>query len=338
MSHRCEMLAADEMAAEGRPPTTLVLAVVGLALFLSSTWTARADASGVSTPVIYATRFVTLVVCLGMAWAFRNRLPDIRRLLALTCPAMLVHVACVLITPLLSAGPEVTLVLDYVSGVFEGVANALMTLLFTHVFSLHVPSRSALAIAISWLLTDICILFLDTLSMAVMHYARPVFTLASLAILVCCVKRAAGAADVQRQSVDRDAQPDRQLGGSHPLLFLSRHTGWLLLLIVAFLFSNLFGMIAQVSSATGGNFALFDIPTEIVMIAVQALLLTFFAVFGARFEFSTILACVIPPLRHGLRALSRELGDGQPACRLHDQGGIPALAGHAVGAHGAQVV
>ena len=66
------------------------------------------------------------------------------------------------------------------------------------------------------------------------------------------------------------------------------------MLIAAFLFPNLFGLIAQVSSETGGNFALYDIPTEVAMIALQLLFLTFISMRGTRFGFSSILFFVIP--------------------------------------------
>lgn len=291
----------------------LFVAALGLALFLSSMWTARADTSGVSTAVVYATRFVSLGTCLYMAWTFRNHLPQVNLVLATACISMVIHLACVLVAPQLSLGADVSLVVDYLSGAFEGVANALMTLLFAHVLSTFHPTRSAVGIGVAYLLVDTGILFLDTLSVEAIHYARPVFTLLSVVILVACCRALMFVGARPGAKVGAGAEPGAKVGAGaasdhglqygmarkegeeeRPLAFFSTHTDWLLLLIVAMLFPNLFGVIAQVSSETGGNFALYDIPAEIVMIAMQALFLIFMATFGSRFGFSTILAFIIP--------------------------------------------
>lgn len=164
----------------------LILAAIGLALFLSAMWTARADASGVSTPVVYTTRFVSLATCLFLAWTFRNHVPPVSLLLGIAASLMGAHLINTLVAPTIEMSPETALVLDYVSGIFEGVANSLITLLFAHIFSSFQPRRSVFAIALAYLLVDIGILFLDTLSTDAMHYMRPIFSLAGTLVLLLC--------------------------------------------------------------------------------------------------------------------------------------------------------
>lgn len=307
--------AIDADSPKTRVTVTLSLAIIGLALLLSSTWTARADASGVPTPVVYATRFVTFGVCLAMAWMFRNRPASMRPLLVLACSAMSVRLACFLIAPLLSLDAQVSLVLDYTSAAFEGIANALAMLLFAQVFSLYPPRKSAPAMGVAWLATDVCILFIDTLGGDAMHYVRPAFTVASFVILSLCVRPSQRKLDMRTQGDGAAATAREGQGDKAPLsalAFITKYTDWLLLLIMAFLFSNLFGLIAQVSSETGGNFALFDIPTEIVMIAAQGILLVFFCTFGTRYEFAAILALVIPLYATGFAFFSDDWQAGSP--------------------------
>ncbi len=307
----------------------LVLCAVGLALFLSSMWTARADASGVSTEVVYATRFVSLVVYLFMAWSFRSRLPQVELLLGLGCSFMLVHLAVVFAGPLLGLDPSLSLIVDYLSGVFEGVANALITLVFAHVFSSYEPRRSALAIGVAYLLVDVGILVLDTMSVAVIHYARPLFTLAAVGIVFFCARRLLRAGSAPA-CVDRTLRFAEQLpvpeGKDRTLALFSAHNDWFLLLITAFLFPSLFGVIAQVSSETGGNFALYDVPTEIVMIAMQAFFLLFMAFYGARFSFATILAFVIPLYATGFALFPGNWQAGNPFAGCLIRAGFVILA------------
>lgn len=275
----------------------LVLCGVGLALFLSSMWTARADASGVSTEVVYATRFVSLATYLFMAWCFRSRLPQVELVLGLGCSFMLVHLASVLAGPLLGLDASISLIVDYLSGMFEGVANALITLVFAHIFSSYEPRKSAFAIGVAYLLVDVGILVLDTMSVAVIHYARPLFTLAAVGIVFFSARRLldpASAPELADRSLRHAEQLPAPEGKDRTLALFSAHNDWFLLLITAFLFPSLFGVIAQVSSETGGNFALYDIPTEIVMIAMQAFFLLYMAFCGERFGFAAILAFIIP--------------------------------------------
>ena len=90
------------------------------------------------------------------------------------------------------------------------------------------------------------------------------------------------------------------------------HNDWFLLLITAFLFPSMFGVIAQVSSETGGNFALYDIPTEMVMIAMQAFFLLYMAFYGTRYGFAAILVFIIPLYATGFALFPNNWSSGNP--------------------------
>ncbi len=324
-------LVGDQGLAQGRPKLQplLVLCAMGLALFLSSMWTARADASGVSTEVVYATRFVSLATYLLMAWCFRSRLPQMGFVLGLGCTFMLVHLAAALVSPVLGLDGDLSLIVDYLSGIFEGVANALVTLVFAHVFSSYEPRKSALAIGLAYLLVDVGILVLDTMSVEVIHYARPLFTLLAVGIAYVCGRKlldpacAPALADRSLSSAENLVAPQ---GEDRALALFSAHNDWFLLLITAFLFPSLFGIIAQVSSETGGNFALYDIPTEIVMIAMQAFFLLYMAFFGERFGFASILAFIIPLYATGFALFPNNWSAGNPFAGCLIRAGFVILA------------
>lgn len=309
-------------------PPTLLLASVGLALFLSSMWTARADASGVSTEVVYATRFVSLATYLLMAWCFRNRLPQADLTVGIGSSFMLVHLAAVVGTPFLALPQSISTIVDYLSGIFEGVANALITLVFAFVFSSFVPRKSAPAIGVAYLLVDVGILVLDTMSTPVIHYARPAFTLVAVAIAFYCSRRlfvAGGKACPADRRLYEAALGDARPAWGKPG-FLSARNDWFLLLIVAFLFPTLFGVIAQVSSETGGNFALYDIPTEIVMIAMQALFLLYMVFYGTTYGFAAILAFIIPLFATGFALFPSNWASGNPFAGCLIRAGFVILA------------
>lgn len=307
-------------------PPLLLLAALGLALFLSSMWTARADASGVSTAVVYATRFVSFGTYMLVAWFFRNHLPQVALVLRLGVSFMAVHLVLALVSPLLPLNDAASLALNYGSAVFEGIANALLTLLFAHIFSTFAPRLSAVGIAVAYLGVDVGILALDLLDIDVLHYTRPAFTCASLILLVVCTHRlllpgAPGTSrPLQYGMAEASAAPD-----IHPIRFFSTHTNWLLLLIVAILFPNLFGVIAQVSSETGGNFALYDVTTEIMIIALQVVFLLFMVFFGSSYGFAAILAFTVPLYATGFALFPADWEAGIPVAGCFIRGGYVVL-------------
>ena len=355
---------SDETGRLPHPQPVLLLAAVALALFLSSMWTARADTSGVSTEVVYTTRFVSLAVYMFMAWSYRNHLPQVRLVLGIGCSFMLVHLAWVVLSPALALDAEISSITDYLSGVFEGVANALITLVLAHILSSFDPRKSAVGVGVAYLLVDVGILILDTLSVEAIHYARPLFTFVAVGIVLFCTETLLGpekppfVADKPLQygfadhaehadhsdraghtdRADRTAQDPhanrREVGvgdsrdddSERALNLFSSQSDWFLLLIVAILFPTLFGVIAQVSSETGGNFALYDIPTEIVMIAIQALFLLFMAFYGTRYGFAHILAFIIPLYATGFALFPNNWQNGNPFAGCLIRAGFVILA------------
>lgn len=325
----------------------LLLAVLGIALFFSATWTERADASGLSTWVVYATRFTTFATFMTMAWFFRNHIPPVDQLLAIGALFMALHLLGAILLNIIgistpSLGAISVAAIQYASAIFEGVANALVTLLYAHVFSSFSPRKSAIGLAIAYLVNDIFILLLDLLDTTQLHITQLAFVTASLLILAGCVRQMLG---VGSEAVDKSSSgnphattppsaSDHHLqygmaraGGEdeHPLAFLTHSTDWLLLLVVALLFPSLFGLIAQVSSVTGGNFALYDVTTEIAMIVLQALFLIYMAFFGGRFGFATILVFVIPLYATGFALFPGNWESGNPFAGCLIRGGYVVL-------------
>jgi DNA-binding CsgD family transcriptional regulator len=286
----------------------LVFAVLGMALFLSATWTARADGSGVSTTVVYVTRVVSFVTYMLVAWLFRSHLARPSALYGVAASLMAAHLVAIFAIPALPLDAGVVAVVSYASAMFEGIANALVTLLFAHVFSTYEPRLSAVAIAVAYLANDVCILLFDCMSPAALSAARPACIVAALVLLMLCVllrlRSCAGRPNAE------EGVPDR-LGVSVPA-FLRLHIEWAFLLVAAVLFPSLFGVIGQASSVTGGNFALYDVATELAVIAVQLVFLLYVASFGTRFGFASILAFVVPLYATGFALFPNNWSSGNP--------------------------
>ena len=90
---------------------------------------------------------------------------------------------------------------------------------------------------------------------------------------------------LQFETADEPAGQPAEEAGTFPRNTLD----WSLLIIAGFIFSTLFGIIAQTNSAPGSSFGLYDVSTGIVLVMIDILLVVFTVFAGETVTFATAL-------------------------------------------------
>lgn len=276
-----------------RSSLTALLAAVGLALFLSAVWTARNENALVSDYGLYTARFAKVIACFSIAFIMRGHIPSVTRMLAVGAAFIGLHLAAYGATFVL--GPEAPeyLMASVLSGVFSGIGEACIILLFAHLLSTFAPSVSAVAIPVAYLLNEILYystLYLPTPAILVL---RPVGKVAAIAVLWWCIcrKRSVPSVDDElpfQYGVSLRASREPMLG------FLSSSQDWMLILAGTTLFPFLFGFIAQVCSNAGTNSGLYDVVNELMALGLLVLLVAYGALRGRRLTFDEVLYFTVP--------------------------------------------
>lgn len=280
---------------------TLVLVSAGFAIFLSAVWTARTDSTFVPDYTLHLARFVKVAGCFAIAYLFRSFIPSIPKLLGVGIACEAVHLLChatliVLPQAALEYAPAAVL-----SGIFAGVGEACITLVFAHLFSTFEPRLSAVAIPVAYLLNEILYCAAVYLPAETLTVARPLCKVLGIAILLVCLARkrnvTAGAGELHMQyGLPQGPQ-------SRFFAMLSKSQEWTLLLVSATLFPFVFGLVAHICSNTGLRSGLYDIPNELFAIGLLAMLVIYGALRGTKFTFDEMMCLAIPLFATGCLAL-----------------------------------
>lgn len=279
--------------ASKRARATALLAAVGLALFLSAVWTARNENALVSDYGLYAARFAKVAACFVIAFAMRSHIPSIERMLAAGAGFIGVHLVAYGATVALGPASPEYLMASVLSGVFSGIGEAFIILLFAHLLSTFAPRTSAVAIPAAYLLNEV--LYYSTLYLPIplILALRPAGKVLAIGILLWCIRR-------KRAVTEAGEEHPFQYGVSlhvsrEPVLgFLSGSRDWMLILAGTTLFPFLFGFIAQVCSNAGTNSGLYDVVNELMAIGLLLLLIVYGATRGRRLTFEEVLYFTVP--------------------------------------------
>lgn len=277
----------------GAREVTALLAAVGLALFLSAVWTARNENALVSDYALYAARFTKVVACFAIAFVFRGHIPAVERMLAVGATFIGLHLAAYAGTIFLVTGSAEYFMASLLSGVFSGIGEACVILLFAHLLSTFAPRISAVAVPATYLLNEA--LYYSTLYLPVplILLLRPLGKVAAVAVLWWCFCR-------KRRAEPAQGEHPFQYGVAmhatrEPLLgFLSGSQDWMLILGATTLFPFLFGFIAQVSSMAGTNSGLYDAVNELMALGLLALLVFYGIARGRKLTFDEVLYYTVP--------------------------------------------
>lgn len=289
----------------------MVLAVVGLALFLSAVWTARNENALVSGYGLYTARFVKVAACFVIAFLMRSHIPSVQRMLAVGATFIGLHLAAYGATIALPPDAPEYLMASVLSGAFSGVGEACVILLFAHLLSTFAPRISAVAIPLVYLLNEA--LYYSTLYLPVpcILFLRPFGKVAALVILLVCIRRKGA---VESQPSEHPFQYGLTLSAPRePMLrFLSGSQDWMLILAGTTLFPFLFGFIAQICSSGGTNSGLYDVVNELMALGLLVLLVAYGALRGPRLTFDEVLYFTVPLFATGCLLLPFFWGGAVP--------------------------
>ncbi len=140
----------------------LGLACLAYALFFAGTWLVRSEGS-TDGWLVYAARFTKIALCFAIAYRFRNHLPSTTRLAAVGAVLMSVYLVLSCVDHLAAPGAGPSVGWGLLATLFFGCADAVITLLFAHLFSTYAPKFSSCAIVASFLLTESLFLAFSTL-------------------------------------------------------------------------------------------------------------------------------------------------------------------------------
>lgn len=282
----------------------MVVAVLGVALFNSAKWVMLDGASGIAMGVTYTTRFTGIATFLVAAALFFDRRPRVANMLSAMVPFVVICLAASLVAPALQEDMLGDVVL-YATGVLYGIASSLFMLLYACIFSSYEPRVSAVLFGCAQLCTNCLMLALVYLDPAALHLARSAFLLTGTLVVACVAAvlvRCPALSDLPLEC----AAPEKEAPGVseswHAVSPLAPAgvpviggRGWALLVGAAVVYHTVFGVVAQVSSAPGGSFGLYDVYTDVVIVVLDILLLAFLCFFGDRFgpvetvSFATVL-------------------------------------------------
>lgn len=281
----------------------LLMLVFGAAFFESAKVIMLNDNSGASLGATYVSRFVAIATFLGAAIAFRDHLPPLR-----TSLFIMVVFAGLYVFSMLAANTmgtdDMAIVVQYATGVLYGVATAIFFLLYARAFAAFGPKLCAILFASEVLLGNCLVLLFSLISPGMVLYVRAAFLVLGIvlvAVALGCMYGPHGEAsgerawqgalaDAEQMAASGQADAGTMSGGVSDeraqIAFPRTVTDWAVLVGSAFVASTVFGLVAQVMSAPGSAFALYDATTSVMLLVVDILLLAFMMLYGDKFTFA----------------------------------------------------
>lgn len=274
------------------PPAALTaILVVGVSLFNSAKWIMLNESADVPLGLLFFSRFMGIAVYPVAALLFSNRLPRVANVLALVVSFNALYILSLVATPLIHDARLASVVTYVFTGGIYGVSTEIFVLLFAHLFSTCGPKRGALMFALMQLLSNSLVLVLSVFDRAALLGLRIAFIVSGLALVslvVGCLLR--GTVDFGAPLQLEGARPDEAPAG--PRSFPDSFSSWSFFLLTGLAFQSLFGFNAQVSSESGGNFALYDAYTTIILLAFDAALVAVVYLYAGRFTFPAALGVI----------------------------------------------
>ncbi|CAM2826876.1 helix-turn-helix transcriptional regulator [Slackia exigua] len=280
---------------------TLCLAVLGFAVFLSAVWTARSDAAGIPDYTVHIARFVKVAGCLCIAWLFRSSVPSVKKLFFVSTACVAIHLVAYTLLALLDPSRGEVLPLNIFSGLFAGIGEAGITLLFAHLIASFDARLSSVALPVAYLLNEFFYATCLYLPPEAVLAARPACKALGIVLLAVCLKRKTHARS-ERENPMQYGLPHKS-SEEQVLSFLSQGREWALLFVSATLFPFVFGLVAHICSSEGMKSGLYDSTNEIFALATLALLVIYGSLRGEKLSFTEMLCYSVPLFATGCALL-----------------------------------
>ena len=270
----------------------LAMAVLGLGMLLGLMWSSRNSSSAVAEWQIFLTRFSSMVAFVVIALAYRTRPPLGSSLLLMGAGCLAGCLACDGLALLIDGESELV-ALDAVGSVCEGVGLAALEVLFLEAVLSFDLRRGIIVVGAAYLVAELTYF---TLLVAPIDAIAPVIRtgeIVSLGLLVALRHGAPTAAGVAGVSETDAADSDTDTRANMPVdarptfgnTPLPAVLGTIVCLTLAW------GLFAQMTGE--GAFAFFDTTSEIIMVAVRALLLVACVMIGAQVSFPGMAAACV---------------------------------------------
>lgn len=249
-------------ASSGSSGGALCVAVLGLGMLFGFMWSSRAVGAAVAEWQVFVTRFATMGTFVALAVAFKDRRPDPRVLLLAAGACLVGHFVCDALLARVLTSPSELVALGAVSVVFEGVALAVMQMLYLEAAALSGGvGRGIAAVVTAYLVAELvyfALLLIPGGLVPAVALAGEATCLAALAWLR--FKGTLPAPSEAPRTVPAPSQPRYRLGGAPLAAVLT----FICALTLAW------GLFAQMTGE--GAYAFFDTTSEIAMVAVRLLL------------------------------------------------------------------
>lgn len=271
---------------------TLCLAVLGFAVFLSAVWTARSDAAAIPDYTVHVARFVKVAGCLCIAWLFRGFVPSVKKLLSVSAACMAVHLVAHVLLAFLDHSCGEVLPLNIFSGLFAGIGEAGVILLFAHLIASFDARLSSVAIPVAYLLNELfyaTCLYVPADAVLIM---RPFCKVLGIVLLAVCLSRKTRSRSSRENPIQYGLPHSRS--EEQVLSFLSQGREWALLFVSATLFPFVFGLVAHICSSEGMKSGLYDSTNEIFALSTLFLLVIYGFLRGERLSFTEMLCYSVP--------------------------------------------
>lgn len=297
----------EDCARKRRARAVLSIAVAAFALLSVGIWTARRDA-GLDGNLLYVARVSQLMTYFAIAFMFRSHLPSIKRLLAVSYGAALVHMAAQAALGAFGGAPGPA----FASNVVSGIANAVGILLIMHVISSYDARRSSLAVMAAYLLAEVLFAATSVMSAEAIVVVQYAFKLCGFALLGLAIAfKGEGAATENEHPLQYGMLTVRQRD-EKPLRLLVNEADWVFQIIVAALIPFVFGFTSQLLSQAGRSDGLHDPVNEAAAIVALIALFAFCLARGTRMGFDDLFLIVVSLYATGLMLLPTLWEAGSP--------------------------
>ena len=287
----------------------LAMAALGLGMLLGFMWSSRNASSAVAEWQIFLARFSSMVAFVVIALAYRTRPPLGNSLLLMGAGCLAGCLACDGLALLIEGDSELV-ALGAVGSACEGAGLAALEVLFLEAVLSFDLRRGIVVVGAAYLvaeLTYFTLLVAPIDAIVTVIRAGEVATLGLLVALRRMTSAAAGTGEANAPGSGTGSHADIP-AGTHPTFGdapLPAVLGTIACLTLAW------GLFAQMTGE--GAFAFFDTTSEIIMVAVRALLLVACVMVGARASFAGMAAACVGVWALGILVVGLLWGTATPS-------------------------
>ena len=272
--------------------------ILAISLLNAAKWVMLNGAVTIPMGATWMSRLAGTATFLVFIALYRDRPPAMKLQLGVVAILM---AAYVVILYVVAASTDAVLisVLQYLSSLLYGVADAIFILVFCQVLTVFTPARAAIIFGVEQALSNALVFGISLFSAGAAYHVRAGAIVLGVLLLVLLARPTLAYARQKTATCDEedwDAVSARVPEDAFP----ATPNQWGVFFLAVFLFNGIFGVIAQVNSLGGDSFGLYDVYTSIIVVTVAALLVVFLRLNPKGISFPLVVAVVSLMLATGL--------------------------------------